>query len=179
MWPYPIGFEPKAIINFPSGPILHDFNLSDPFYKSVQMWPYPIGFEPKAIINFPSGDHLTCNQMDPFFVWFPSTECRITPKAIINQHVWIEGPSQVQTGDLLICSQMLYHWAMDPFCMISTLVIPSIECRSNGPKVSLPNRVWALVNPSTECRSKSVPTQAGSRQSVGSLQKQSWTNMYK
>ena len=24
------------------------------------------------------------------------------------------GPNRVRTGDLLICSQMLYHWAMDP-----------------------------------------------------------------
>lgn len=26
-----------------------------------------------------------------------------------------KGPNRVRTGDLLICSQMLYHWAMDPF----------------------------------------------------------------
>jgi hypothetical protein len=25
-----------------------------------------------------------------------------------------KGPNRVRTGDLLICSQMLYHWAMDP-----------------------------------------------------------------
>ena len=27
-----------------------------------------------------------------------------------------KGPNRVRTGDLLICSQMLYHWAMDPCC---------------------------------------------------------------
>jgi hypothetical protein len=30
-----------------------------------------------------------------------------------------KGPNRVRTGDLLICSQLLYHWAMDPFCLIS------------------------------------------------------------
>ena len=28
-----------------------------------------------------------------------------------------KGPYRVRTGDLLICSQMLYHWAKDPSCL--------------------------------------------------------------
>ena len=105
-------------------------------------WPYPIGFEPKAIINFPTRFQLvttwfaikcpTIELWTHFLVWFqlnPSTECwnhKSSP-------TWINrGPN-----DLLIYCQMLYHWATDPFCMISTLVIPSTECHSNSDPTQL------------------------------------------
>ena len=39
---------------------------------------------------------------------------------MINKNINIvskRGPNRVRTSDLLICSQMLYHWAMDPIVL--------------------------------------------------------------
>ena len=173
-WNYPIGFKPKAIINLHEwieaqlgsdwwpldlqsnalplsyGPILHDFNLSDLFYRvSVQKWPYPIGFGPKAIINFPTRFQLvttwsaikcpTTELWTHFFVWFqrPTTELWTHFLNDFN----LSEPFRFQ---LKFTTEQWTHFI---FCMISTLVISS-----------------------TECRSKSDPR--------GSSQKQSSTNMY-
>ena len=45
----------------------------------------------------------------------------------------LQGPYRVRTGDLLICSQMLYHWAKDPFwiyCLLLFLKTIGIEFSS-------------------------------------------------
>ena len=43
-----------------------------------------------------------------------NSEARAQQGFTINGTKRQRGPNRVRTGDLLICSQMLYHWAMDP-----------------------------------------------------------------
>lgn len=57
-------------------------------------------------------NYLGIKNMKWIFLWFSEIK-----KNWKKNNIY--GPNRVRTGDLLICSQMLYYWAMDPFVLNS------------------------------------------------------------
>ena len=61
-------------------------------------------------------------EMEPYSFIINTLERKIKETIFKNK-----GPNRVRTGDLLICSQLLYHWAMDPIWLDCTLILENYK----------------------------------------------------